>query len=302
MISLIIHGGAWDIPDKRLEEHRKGVTKALDIGWGILRNGGDAITAVEQVVRSLEDDGSFDAGRGSHLNADGDIQLDASMMCGKTLRCGAVAALRRVRNPVTLARLVMERSEHILLVGKGAEDFAVREGVRLCKPEELINPRELEHWKAARGTKKFSTKDAFRKLKAASDTVGAVAMDSHGDICVGTSTGGTFNKHPGRVGDSPLIGSGTYADNTTGGVSTTGWGEGMIKVVMAKSVIDIMENSSGDAQYAAQKGIDLLKRKVDGYGGVIVMNNQGRFGVAFNTPRMARAFINAEMSEPVVAL
>jgi beta-aspartyl-peptidase (threonine type) len=302
MISLIIHGGAWDIPDNMVEDHRRGVNHALRLGWDILRSGGSAIDAIEQTVRALEDDGTFDAGRGSHLNAGGQIELDASMMCGKTFRCGAVAAVRSIRNPISLARKTMEESEHILLVGLGAEDFAVEHGISLSQQSDLISERELERWKAVQGNKQYTSKDAFRKLKTAADTVGAVAMDKNGDICVGTSTGGTFNKHPGRVGDSPLIGCGTYADGAIGGVSTTGWGEGMIKIVMAKSVMNILENNNGDAQDAAQQGIDLLKRKVDGYGGVIVMNHRGQFGIAFNTPRMARAYINMEMADPFVAV
>jgi|ERR1041385_1278124 beta-aspartyl-peptidase (threonine type) len=302
MISLIVHGGAWDIPDDMLEAHRKGITQALNLGWDMLRSGGNSVDAIEHVVRSLEDDGTFDAGRGSHLNANGEIELDASIMNGKTMRCGAVAAVHRVRNPISLARKIMDESEHILLAGNGAEEFALEHGMGLCDPAELISQRERERWKSVQGSEDFTTKDAFRKLKTAADTVGAVAMDRNGVICVGTSTGGTFNKHPGRVGDSPLIGCGTYADNVIGGVSTTGWGEGMIKVVMAKSVIDLMEHNAGNAQVAAERGIDLLKRKVDGYGGVIVMNHAGRLGVAFNTPRMARAYINEEMGKSFIAV
>jgi beta-aspartyl-peptidase (threonine type) len=162
-----------------------------------------------------------------------------------------------------------------------------------------MSERERDFWKNSQNLKQPS-KDAFRTEKAASDTVGAVAMDLHGDICVGTSTGGTFKKHPGRVGDSPLIGCGSYADNTVGGVSTTGWGEAMIKVVMAKTVIDILDLNGGDPQAAAEKGIDVLKKKVDGNGGVIVLNRFGKVGFAFNTPRMARAYMNSEMRDPVV--
>ncbi len=300
MLSLIVHGGAWDIPDEMVEAHRKGVAKALSVGWDILRSGGTAVEAVVKAVGSLEDDGSFDAGRGSHLNASGNIELDASIMNGKTLRCGAVAAVHHIKNPILLARKIMDESEHILLVGAGAEDFAVAHGVSLCQMSDLVSVREMERWKSFRGSKEFTTKDAFRKLKTAADTVGAVAMDQRGDICAGTSTGGTFNKHPGRVGDSPLIGCGTYADNTFGGVSTTGWGEGMIKIVMAKFIIDIMENNGGNSQEAAQRGIETLKRKVDGYGGVIVMNHSGQCGISFNTPRMARAYMNERMSTPFV--
>ncbi|MGA2623955.1 MAG: isoaspartyl peptidase/L-asparaginase [Bacteroidota bacterium] len=302
MISLIVHGGAWDIADADVEAHRRGVSRALDMGWEILKRKGNAIEAVESTIRLLEDDETFDAGRGAHLNAAGHIELDASIMDGKTFHCGAVAAVQNVKNPISLARKVMEESEHILLVCRGAERFAVRHGIKLCTLEDLLTDRERDRWNEARNIRGFSTKDAFRKAKKASDTVGAVAMDHNGDICAGTSTGGTFNKYPGRVGDSPLIGCGSYADNAIGGVSTTGWGEAMIKVVMAKTVIDLMEINYEYPQIAAEKGIELLHRKVDGYGGVTVLNNQGKFGVAFNTPRMARAYINSEMAEPFVAV
>ncbi|HTK80794.1 MAG TPA: isoaspartyl peptidase/L-asparaginase [Bacteroidota bacterium] len=300
MKSLIIHGGAWDIPPERVEPHRAGVEKALAAGWELLNSGSSAVDVVERVVCMLEDDGAFDAGSGSHLNADGEIELDASIMNGKSLRCGATAAVHRIKNPISLARRIMDDSEHILLVGKGAEQFAAENGISLCDADHLISARERQAWQAAKGQPHYTTKDAF--MKAASDTVGAVAMDAHGNLCVGTSTGGTFRKHPGRVGDSPLIGCGSYADNAIGGVSTTGWGEAMIKVVMAKTVIDIMEANGGDPQKAAESGIDLMKRKADGYGGVIVLNHNGSIGVAFNTPRMARAYMTSEMRAPFVAV
>lgn len=300
MLSLIIHGGAWNIPDAIIEQNRAGCARALEIGWNVLTSGGSATDAVEQAVRCLENDGSFDAGRGSHLNALGQVELDASIMNGKTFRCGAVAAVHRIANPISLARKIMEESEYILLVGTGAEQFAAQQGMRLCDPAELQSEREKKFWNSIRSQGDFQSKNAF--VNSPSDTVGAVAMDKYGDICVGTSTGGTPNKHPGRVGDSPLIGCGSYAENGIGGISTTGWGEGMIKVVMAKTVFDILEHNGGDAQAAAEKGIDHLKRKVDGHGGVIVLNARGEFGVAFNTPRMVRAFRNASMSDPSVAV
>jgi beta-aspartyl-peptidase (threonine type) len=302
MISLIIHGGAWDIPADKVEAHRAGVAKALSTGWNSLSSGATAVEAVEQVIRSLEDSTTFDAGSGSHLNARGEVELDASIMDGKTLRCGAVGAVRRVRNPISLARVIMNESEHILLVGDGAEEFATSKGMKLCAPQELISARERAYWDSYRDKGHISSKDAFRKVQQASDTVGAVAMDKNGDISVGTSTGGTFRKHPGRVGDSPLIGCGSYAENAVGGVSTTGWGEAMIKVVMAKTVVDIMEMNGGNAQAAAEKGIDIIKRKADGYGGVIVLNHLGEYGVAYNTPRMARGYMNVKMSEPFIAV
>ncbi len=301
MISFIVHGGAWDIPDELVEAHRKGVSKALHIGWEILKNSGSAVDAVEKAIIYLEDDITFDAGKGSHVNADGEIELDASIMNGKTFRAGAVAAVKNIRNPISLCRKIMDCSEHILLVGRGAEKFAKENGVELCSQMDLLIERELKKWEEVKGIENFSTKDAFQ-IRKPSDTVGAVALDSHGIICAGTSTGGTFNKYPGRVGDSPLIGCGTYADNSVGGVSTTGWGEAMIKVVMAKTVIDLMEWNRNDPQTAANKGIEVLKKKADGLGGVIVMNSQGQFGIAFNTPRMARAYINSEMKSPQILI
>ncbi|HEY6192936.1 MAG TPA: isoaspartyl peptidase/L-asparaginase [Bacteroidota bacterium] len=299
MISLIVHGGAWDIPDSLVEAHRAGCASALALGWALLERGGSAVDAVEQVVRHLEDSAAFDAGHGSHLNALGQVELDASIMNGKSLRCGAVAAVHCIRNPVSLARKIMEESEHILLVGEGAERFGSEHGIPLCDPRELIAPREEALWRSVQLDDQYTSKNAFRANGG--DTVGAVALDRDGTICVATSTGGTLNKYPGRVGDSPLIGCGSYADNAIGGVSTTGWGEAMIKVVMAKSVIDIMEANGGNAQAAADRGIELLKRKVDGDGGVIVLNARGEYGVAFNTPRMARAYMTSGMRVPFVA-
>ncbi len=301
MISLIVHGGAWDIPDNLVDAHRAGCASALAIGWKLLERGGSAIDAVEQVIRHLEDNSTFDAGSGSHLNADGQVELDASIMNGKTLRCGAVAAVHSIRNPISVARKIMDESEHILLVSDGAERFAVEHGIPACNPKELIAPREAELWKSVRDNGAFATKDAFRKNGGRGDTVGAVALDKDGALCVGTSTGGTLNKYPGRVGDSPLIGCGSYADNSVGGVSTTGWGEAMIKVVMAKTVIELMEANGGKPQEAAERGIEILRRKADGFGGVIVLNARGEVGVAFNTPRMARAYMTSAMREPFVA-
>lgn len=299
MISLIVHGGAWDMADGVVEAHRQGCAKALSIGWSLLQSGISAVETVENVVQYLENDGTFDAGSGAHLNEVGEIELDASIMDGKTLRCGAVAAVSRVKNPISLARKVMDESEHILLVGYGAEKFAVDHGIRLCSTGDLISEREKKYWEE---TKNVKRPGRYAFGKKASDTVGAVAMDKNGDVCVGTSTGGTFKKHPGRVGDSPLIGCGSYADNSVGGVSTSGWGEAMIKVVMAKTVIDILDMNGGDPQAAAESGIEILRRKVDGNGGVIGLNRFGKPGVAFNTPRMARAYINSEMGDPFVGV
>lgn len=307
MLSLIIHGGAWDIPDDEVEAHRAGCLAALNIGWNMLRGGSRAVDVVEQVIRCMENDETYDAGQGSHLNAIGQVELDASIMDGKTMRCGAVAGVHFIRNPISLARKVMDESEHVLLVGHGAERFAIQHRFELCTQMDLVTERERARWESLKHRDDFSTKDAFRRWSTtrweeSNDTVGAVAMDKDGNVSAGTSTGGTLNKYPGRVGDSPLIGAGTYADNSVGGVSTTGWGEAIIKVVLAKTVIDLMEMNGGAPLAAARNGVDVLKQKADGFGGVIAMNNRGQVGIAFNTPRMARAYMTEEMNEPFVAV
>ena len=300
MISFIVHGGAWDIPDDLVEAHRNGVRQALAIGWNILMNGGSAVEAVEKSVNFMEDDPTFDAGRGSFVNSIGEIELDASIMDGTTFRAGAIAAVQNIRNPISLARVIMDKSEHILLAGRGAVRFAEEHGITRCSKEDLLVGRELERWKEIKNSKKsVSTKDAFRK-KTPHDTVGAVAVDGNGVIASGTSTGGTPNKYPGRVGDSPLIGCGTYADSSVGGASCTGWGEAIIKVVLAKTVIDLMEYNGGDPAAAAKQAILRLEKKADGFGGVIVVNNSGVPAVAFNTPRMARAYRTSDMNSDVV--
>jgi beta-aspartyl-peptidase (threonine type) len=299
MISFIVHGGAWNIPDEMVEAHRAGVSKAMEIGWTILSNGGNGIDAVEQAIRSMEDDVTFDAGRGSFVNALGEIELDASIMNGSSLRCGAVASVQNIQNPITLARLVMEKSEHVLLTGMGAVRFAKENGIQQCRRDDLLVARELQRWKTLQSQRSFSTKDAF-KADLPSDTVGAIAFDNKGNIIAGTSTGGTPNKYPGRVGDSPLIGCGTYADSEVGGVSCTGWGEAIIKVVLAKTIIDRMEMNGADGDTAARFGIDRLAKKADGYGGVIVIDKHGKPSVCFNTPRMARAYRTSEMNSNVI--
>ncbi|MFN0156804.1 MAG: isoaspartyl peptidase/L-asparaginase family protein [Bacteroidota bacterium] len=300
MVSLVVHGGAWDIPDEMVDNHREGVRRAFKAGWAVLAKGGTAVEAVETAIIIMEDDETFDAGRGSFINQVGEVELDASIMNGKTLRAGAVAAVQNVKNPITLSRKIMEESDHVLLVGIGATRFAREHGVRTCHQDDLITDRELERWREMQGNKTFTTKDAFRRKKVPVDTVGVVAMDQFNNIASGTSTGGIPNKFPGRVGDSPLIGCGTYADNEVGGVSTTGWGEAMIRVVMAKSVIDLMAHNGGDTEKAVIEGIKILERKADGYGGLIAINAVGKIGIAYNTPRMARAYMNSEMQQLVV--
>ena len=203
------------------------------IGWSILKHGGSALDAVEAAIRSLEDDPAFDAGKGAWLNSAGEVELDAIIMNGATLDNGAVAAVQHVRNPISLARLVMERTSHSLIAGLGAEHFAQAQGIPLCDESELLTGHELERWQMIKTQKNFSVVEAFGGPPHG--TVGAVARDVHGHIAAGTSTGGTPNKLQGRVGDSPLIGCGCYADDLSAGASATGWGESIMKVVLCKA-------------------------------------------------------------------
>lgn len=284
--SLIVHGGAWSIPDEAVADCRAGCQRALEAGWAILACGGAAMDAVEAAIVVLEDDPTFDAGLGSHLNRDGRVELDAILMDGATLKAGAVAGVARVRNPIRLARKVLESCEHMMLAGAGAEQFAVEQGFPLCAPEELIIERERVAWRRCRE----SNHSAEFHLGHREGTVGAVALDRAGNLVAGTSTGGTCCKRPGRVGDSPLVGCGCYADVEAGGVSSTGWGEAIMKIVMAKTAVDFLR-SGKTPQEAADACVRLLAERAKGTGGLILLDRHGRPGFAFNTPRMAYAYV-----------
>jgi beta-aspartyl-peptidase (threonine type) len=301
-MSLIVHGGAWDIPDSGAAAHKEGIANAVRSGWKVLSGGGSAVAAVEAAVAALEDDETFDAGRGSFMNASGEVELDASIMDGKTLKAGAVAAVSNVKNPVSLARKVMEDGNHVFLVGMGAVRFARENGIELCRKDDLIIPRELERWRELQRTRQRSIRSLFTGKNVPSDTVGAVALDRYGNLASATSTGGLPNKFPGRVGDSPLIGCGTYADNQVGAVSTTGWGEAMIRVVMAKTIIDLMERDRLSPAEAGKEGLKILRKKVNGYGGFIILNRKGEPGVVYNTSRMARGYMTSGLKSPAVAV
>ena len=281
---IVVHGGAWAIPDDLVEPHRAGVRKAALEGWKVLNSGGSALDAVEAAVKVMEDDPTFDAGVGSFLNQEGMVELDAAIMDGTNLSAGAVGSVNRVRHPVSLARAVMEHTEHVLMMGEGAHKLAERLGLEMCDPSFFVTERELARWREAK-EKGFSPRQAFAK----DSTVGAVAVDSQGRFAAALSTGGVPNKLPGRVGDVPLIGCGLYADGLKGAVACTGLGESIIRVVLAKSTVDLL-GAGLSAQAAAQAAVDLLRR-VDGYGGVIVLDRSGRVGYAYNTPRMAVAYV-----------
>src|SRR3984885_15367671 len=238
---LVVHGGAWAMPDDMVEAHLHGVNNALAAGWRVLERGGGALDAVEEAVVIMEDDETFDAGRGSFLNREGKVQLDALIMDGATLRAGGVGCVERLRNPVRAARKILSESPHVSFVAEGAEQFAAENGVALCRNEDLVVAREVERLReyqelAARGSANDG-EDLFAP-SISHDTVGAVALDRDGNIAAATSTGGTLNKAPGRLGDSSLIGCGCYADNLSAAASTTGWGEPIMKLVLAKWTAD----------------------------------------------------------------
>ena len=280
---LVVHGGAWDIPDDAVDSHVNGVRNALDEGWKVLQGGGCALDAVEESVAAMEDDETFDAGRGSFLNHDGKVQLDALIMDGATLKAGGVGCVEHLRNPIRVARKILEKSPHIYLVAEGAERFAGEHGISLCKNEDLILPREIARLQEAHMQSQRA--DLFAGPNS-HDTVGAVALDRSGNLAAATSTGGTLDKAPGRVGDSSLIGCGCYADNLTGAASTTGWGEAIMKLVLAKWATDRLGDEERPHQ-TARRAITYLQTRVKGFGGVILLDAMGRFGIGHNTPRMA---------------
>ena len=298
--ALIVHGGAWDIPDEAVDACKSGSHRALSAGWSILRRGGSALDAIEAAIIVLEDDPVFDAGFGSHLNFDGHVECDAMVMNGATLRAGAAAALQRVKNPIRVARKILENCPHMMLVAGGAERFAKEQGIKLCKPEELVSEAEREAWMKCKTDKHAAEHHRGHEQ----GTVGAVALDAAGKLFAATSTGGTCCKLPGRVGDSPLIGCGCYADSEAGGVSCTGNGEAIMKVVMAKTAVDFLRHpatcmdtppniscGTSTASLAAREAVHLLAKRTLGTGGLILLDRAGNPGFAFNTPRMACGYV-----------
>lgn len=275
---IVVHGGAGDIPDELSADHRRGVQRASQVAWDILVAGGIAEDAVEAAICVLEDDETFDAGRGSFLDSDGVLSMDAAFMEGAGLDAGAVAAISEIRNPIALARLLVS-TPHVFLVGEGAHRWAEQHGLVRCSPDELIIPRERARVLAHQGV---------------GDTVGAVALDIRGHLAAGVSTGGSPLKVPGRVGDVPCIGAGLYADDLVGGVSCTGIGEKISRIVMAKRCIDRLALGDVTPQQAAEESVAYLFQRVQGEGGLIVLSRDGEIGCAFNTPRMSRAWVTPD--------
>lgn len=286
--ALIVHGGAGADPGDGRDELREGVTAAIRAGWQLLREGGRALDAVEAAVRALEDHPRFNAGLGSVLTAAGTVEMDASIMEGDTLHCGAVAAVSRTANPITLARRILDDGRHVLLAGEGALEFARGAGLPECEPEALVTERQRQRWRE-RGA----------PAAAGAGTVGAVALDRHGTIAAATSTGGLAGKLPGRVGDSALIGCGTYADSSLGGVSCTGSGEAIIRVVLGRRALDYLKEAD-EPYYAARVAVDVLVDEGRGAGGLVLLDWRGRHGYAHSTPLMPVAWMSAALGEPEV--
>ena len=288
MLSIAIHGGAGAVPRhtltaEREQKYRDGLAAALDLGYSILDEGGSSLDAVTAAVRTLEDNPLFNAGRGAALTRDGAAELDAAIMEGRQQRAGAVAAVRHVRNPVELARRVMEKSRHVLLVGTGAEELALEEGLALV-PNAYFRTEErqaqLESERSGR-----SVSDLFPSSQG---TVGAVAFDASGDLAAATSTGGMTNKRQGRVGDSPIIGAGTYAKNGVCAVSATGHGEYFIRTVAAHHICAAVEFRGLSLREAVHDLLHQRLRELGGSGGVIAIDGSGRIVTEFSTEGMFR--------------
>ncbi len=317
-IAIIVHGGAGIISPDRSEIMKAGCKEAAQIGWQVLRKNGTALDAVEAAVRALEDNPNYNAGTGSGLTVDGNIEMDAGIMEGHTLNVGAVASVELIKNPITLARRIQE-SPHVLLVGSGAQQFALEHGMTLCKREDLLTQRQYERWLKARkiqgeeiqnhhivgtipiyeeGKNKSKGSDELPGMKEEKHgTVGAVALDQFGILAAATSTGGTPNKYPGRVGDSPLVGCGFYADENAA-VSCTGHGEDFVRLLIAKRAADFV-GSGAHAREAVEKTLAVLGARAYGTGGLILVDRGGNIGIAWNSQHMVHAYITStqEMQE-----
>ncbi len=307
--AIIVHGGAGIVTPERFKGVQEGCKEATLVGWRILQAGGSALDAVEAAVRSLEDNPMFNAGTGACLTADGNIELDAGIMEGHTLQIGAVAGVELIKNPISLARKVLE-SRHVLLVGKGAQEFAQEQGIPLCAFEDLLTERQYRIWldnKAqvngeSAGEPRHHRREvaSIEARKEKHGTVGAVAIDMTGKLAAATSTGGIPNKYPGRVGDSPLVGCGFCADEHAA-VSCTGYGEDFIRLLIARRAADFVARGE-TAREAAEAAIALLSAKATGTGGLIIVDRKGNTGFAWNSQNMKHAYIAEGMDEPVAGI
>jgi beta-aspartyl-peptidase (threonine type) len=316
-LGFVIHGGAGVIKKGSLtpeqeREYRDKLQEALLAGYKALQAGKSGLDAVEIAIRILEDSPLFNAGKGAVFTNDGKNELDSSIMDGKTLAAGAVAGLHRVKNPITLARAVMEKSPHVMMVGDGAEKFAAEQKIELVDPKyfwtqprwdalQQVLKEEADKKPKPSGTVSLELTETARLPENKFGTVGAVALDRDGNLAAGTSTGGMTNKKYGRVGDAPIIGAGTYANNATCAVSATGWGEFFIRLGVARDISSLMEYRAMPVQQAADTVIKQKLQKLGGDGGIIAVDKFGNIGISFNSEGMYRAYINSE-GKPVVEI
>jgi len=325
-IAIVVHGGAGSIAADRIESVKAGCQEAARIGWRILRAGGSALDAVEATVRALEDNPDYNAGTGSCLTANGTIEMDAGLMEGNALQVGAVANIERIKNPISLARLVLE-SPHVLLTARGALQFARDNGIALCQEEDLRTERQYQNWQHLHEEQRVEQNEPTyhrreigsiaariepesqppshmpengKQLDDKHGTVGAVAIDYAGNLVAATSTGGIPYKLPGRVGDSPLVGAGFYADENAA-ISCTGHGEDFTRLLMAKRAADNVARGMS-AREAAEATIALLGAKAQGTGGLIMVDRAGNVGFSWNSQNMVYAYLTQDMTEPVVGV
>lgn len=305
-VVLVIHGGAGTIRREQMtperdREYRAALTEALQAGYRVLQAGGSSLDAVAAAVKVMEDSPLFNAGRGAVFTADGRNELDAAIMDGRTLNAGAVAGITRVRNPIDLARAVMERSPHVMLIGAGAESFAEQQGLEMVPPEYFRTQARWEQLQRARQQERIELSETPRQPQAAGDlddhkfgTVGAVALDRAGNLAAGTSTGGMTNKRWGRVGDVPIIGAGTYASNESCAVSATGHGEYFIRNVVAYDICALVRYRGLPLAAAADAVVMEKLVAQGGSGGVIALDRQGNLAMPFNSEGMYRGYVDAQ--------
>ncbi|HEY4338176.1 MAG TPA: isoaspartyl peptidase/L-asparaginase [Puia sp.] len=307
--TLAIHGGAGtilkeDMTPELEEAYLKGLQQAMNSGFAVLEQGGSAINAIKATIVILEDNMLFNAGRGSVFTKKGVQEMDAAIMDGRTLDAGAVTGVRNVRNPIELATEVMLNSNHVFLSGKGASDFAIKQGIKLEPDEYFFSQFRYDQWKAIRDSDAYSLDHTHQRLEELMrdkkfGTVGAVACDEEGNIAAATSTGGMTNKKYGRIGDSPIIGAGTYANNLTCGISCTGHGEMFIRTAAAHDVSCLMEYKGLSLQEAMEIVVHDKLMAIDGEGGMIGVDGQGNAALVFNSQGMYRGYKSSDGSEVV---
>jgi beta-aspartyl-peptidase (threonine type) len=283
---IIVHGGAKTISPDKVAANQAGCRAAVEAGWKVLCSGGSAAAVVEAAIRVLESDQTFNAGFGSTMNSEGEVEADAAMMDGKTLGWGAIAAVQGVRHPISAARKIMNEKPR-LLVARSGERFALEHGLEMCAKEDLVSEEQYQEWK-----------EEVQVLDRP-NTVGCVALDANGNLVAGTSTGGTTGQPQGRVGDTALVGCGLYADNWFGACSTTGDGESIIPVVLAKTAIDALAAGKHPDE-AAQHAINTLMNRMEGEAGCVLIDRTGRIGWAYNSQDMAVAYMTEDLQEPAV--